>query len=133
MTRPSTAERIDEHDFLRVPWGSVDGHARQAGYRASFRDLAQAFGEPDHDLETIEEGDKVVFQWVFKNLQTGHTVCIQDYNATRLTSPGNKRLPTVEKFMTLPWYEWSIGAKNQEEALHFLVALAQAVPGEVVR
>jgi len=122
-----------EHDFLRVPWGAVDGHARQAGYRASCHDLAQAFGEPDNDLENVEDGDSVLFQWVFRNVQTGHNVCIHDHNATRATDPKNKRLPTVEKFLELPWYEWTIAAKNQEDALQFLVALAQAVPGEIVR
>lgn len=134
MKHAAQVAQADAHEdeFIRVPWGSMEGGAREAGYRASFKDLANTFGEPDSDLEEAEAGEKVIFQWVFRNVRTGKNVSLHDYKSTRIYDPENRRLPSLEKFVTLPWFEWTVSAPSQDEARHFLVALSQAVRGEAV-
>lgn len=83
------------------------GSGSLVGYiTCSYADLVKTFGEPNGGTD----GYKVSTEWIVRDTELGHTLCIYEYKETSLYNSSN---PTVEEFRALPSYQWHIGGGHR--------------------
>lgn len=111
MGIPTKVEGLMRADDSDAP---LSGSSLKGYLTASFRQLADLFGEPSSC------GDRVSTRWIA--VWKGTFFHIYEYKDTALYDPD---YPSVEEFRAMPTYGWHIGAHRKEDADAFIAFMKE--------